>query len=464
MALSAPTQLPNGNWSYTGAGGTTTGTKDAVQSAYQSELGAQPSAAPASSQGSTPAVGRYPSGYQPPSSVPGQTPTPQSATDKAETAYMSATAPEDPSAITSRIHSEYQAEIDAIKQYYNGVLASQQVAGQELAGKTRATAAASGELGQDIGTAQQYSAGETEVAAEQSIAEAAAKDVGAVTSKEAAAIEGEIQGQKSTYQGALGKAVTYAGQRASTAQAQLSTIAGSYALNDLPQNLYDSLYEASGFSTPQQFNTYYNAARVAAQTGGKTLGDAKTGVYQQQLDGTWKKIIPGSDNSIVGDPTSGLYSRQEDGSYKQVIAPQLKAAAGVGIYNPTTGEIVHATPKIVSSGGVIYSVDPTTNRAIQLTANKTGWTATGGAADQEKAAIMSYLTSLGTTIDYNATLKKIQSDPTTYYNALGSASQSGYFTPINLGAAGTNQADAAAQAAQEAADAAANAQPTDTSS
>lgn len=370
-------------------------------------------------------TGRYPSTTSPATSPE----------DAAESTYQSESTPEDPAAIASRIQAEYAPEIQSIQNYYNSLLASQTTANTAASGSTRAEEAESGELGQDMGNA--------ETANQNSIN---AQNLGVITDKENAAegaVEGtesteeesEVMAEKTQQQTATGQEIGYLSSKASAAQSQIGTIAGTTDLASLPQDEYDSLYEASGFATPEQFNTYYNAARQSAQLGVKTIGDATTGVWSQQADGSYKQIIPGAKNTI-GDPTTGVWQLQSDGTYKNIITAQPKVgsigAGGSYVLNPTTGAIQTIAPtahKIVSSGGVIYSVDPSTNAATPLTSTKNGWAgATGSSGDQEKAAIAGYIQSIGG--DVNATITNIQADPNAYYQYLDAATNAGYYTPV----------------------------------
>lgn len=407
---------------------------------------------------------RYPSG-SPVSSTSRTTPA-----DTAETTYVNSTTPEDPAAVTSRIQSEFSGEIQAIKDYYRQLTSQQQIINTNESGKARARVAAEGELGMDIGSAEQQAQEKTNRSALEDIATKENAAISAVESNASSQAESEIAKEKSTYQSALAGDVTYQSQRSQQAEARVKSVAAAYDLASVPQGTYDQLYEASGFTTPEEFNAYYNASRVSAMTGGKTIGDATTGVWQQQMDGSWKIIVPGA--KTIGDPTSGVWQLQEDGSYKNIIPAQLKVGSigtrGSYVFNPNTGQVETVggvtSNRIVSSGGVIYSVDPNTNKATPLTKSGGGWASSSGSSSTEKAAIMSYLNTLRATpgFDYDATLKKIQDDPTTYYQALGSSMDAGIYTPTAAaGATPSDQAasDAAinaAQAAQDAADSAAS--------
>lgn len=417
-----------------------TGSSDWANTNYGPGSSPTPTPTPTPTPSSN-ATGRYPTGYTAPASngAPAQSPI-----SSAESQYQTDTTPEDPSVIASRIQSEYAAEIQSIKNYYAGLTSAQTTSNVNESGKTRALTAASGELGQDIGNTQQTDQDNSNQSKLDLITKEEQAAEGAVTGQEAAQTESEIQSQKTTQQNADTQRLSFLKDQASQAQSQISSIATSSDLSSLPQDEYDSLYEASGFSTPEQFNTYYNAVRQSGLLGAKTIGDATTGVYQQQTDGTYKKIIPGTKNTI-GDPSTGVWSLNNDGTYTNVIpaAPKIGSIGAGGSYvlgaDGTIKTIKPQANKIVSSGGVIYAVDPSTNKAIQLTTTKNGWNgATGSSGDQEKAAIIGYVNSL-TGVDPKATLDKIQSDPTTYYQALSAASNSGFFTPINLGNSGTNQ-------------------------
>lgn len=442
---------------YSGASAPTEAQANALGgSLNQSSSSSSDSSSSSSSPGSG-ATGRYPTGYNANAAAGAQ----PDKTAAAETTYLDSTQPEDPAAITSRVQSEYASEIQAIENYYTQLEAQQQVANTNESGRARAMAASQGELGSDLGTAAENAQDKVNQDALASITAQEGNAVGAVYGTEASTIEGEITGEKSTRQTALASDVTFQSNQQSKAQSQLQAIAGANSLDSLSQTEYDSLYEASGFSTPEQFNQYYNAVRASVQSGGKTLGDSTSGVYQQQTDGSWKLIIPGSSNTI-GDPTTGVWTKNADGTYTNVIPAAAKSApAGSMIYDPSTGEVKTQGNKYITSGGILYSVNTQTNVATPLTANKIGWTATGSSADQEKAAIVSYVNSLSG-VDVNATIKKIESDPTTYFKALGEASQAGYFTPVNLGGGGTtgttantsatDAADTAASNLQDAAD------------
>lgn len=443
---------PSGSIQVSDAGGNVIGTGSADFAAAYG-YNSQPTAAPTPAPTPTPtpdasgATSRYPSGYVAPTTGPEPSAPAESAEDTAEAQYQSDATAEDPNAIATRISSEYASEIQSIKNYYAGLTSQQQTVNTNESGKTRALESASGELGQDIGnteTNQQDQANEQSlnvIGQEEQNAE------GAVEGMEASTTESEIQSEKTAQQTADTQRLSFLSQQAQQAQSQIATVAGTTDLSSLPQDEYDSLYEASGFSTPEQFNTYYTAVRQGSILGAKTIGDATTGVYQQQADGTYKKIIPGTTNTI-GDPTTGVWSLQSDGTYKNVIpaAPKVGSigASGSYVFNSSTGAIQTVAPaanKIVSSGGVIYSVNPSTQQATPLTTTQNGWVgAKGASGDQEKAAIIGYVNSLGGGIDPAATIAKIQSDPTTYYQALSAATQAGYYVPVNLGV-GTDSTD-----------------------
>lgn len=441
---SSSTSLPSG-YSYTQpASGTAYLTMATAQGPAYMPLGTTPNS------GTDTATGRYPTGY----TAPAQGAAPAtSSTDQAESTYLTDSTPQSDSEIASNVQGLYAGEISSIQNYYNGLLGQQNIINTNNEGKTRATDSAEGELGSDMGNADESNASAAAETASGDIVSQENNAEGSVTNEEASATLSQEASQEQTKLAADVQNIGYQSTKAQTAQSQIQTIAGTTDLASLPQDEYDSLYEAAGFATPEQFNTYYNAARQSALTGGKTIGDASTGVWQQQANGTWTNVIPSG--TTIGDPTTGVYAKQSDGSYSQVIAPQNKVgtigAAGSYIYNPSTGQvqtIAPAAPKIVSSGGVIYSVNPTTGTATQLTANKTGWTATGGSADNEKAGIMSYVNSLGLSSDQAAALQQsIQSNPQAYYTALGNAAQAGYYTPTTIGtgtgADTTDETDAA---------------------
>lgn len=382
------------------------------------------------------ATGRYPS----------DSPTPKSATQVQEDKITAGAQAEDPTAVASRIQGEYAAELASIKNYYAGLTSHQLDTNKVESGRTRALVSASGELGQDIGNAQQDNQDTSNQDKLDIIAREGAAAEGALYSKQNTTIESEIQSEKQKQQESDVQRLGFLSDEAQKAQAQVASVAGSTDLATLPQNEYDSLYEASGFATPEQFNTYYNAMRQSALTGGKTIGDATTGVYQQKQDGTWSKVIPGA-KTTIGDPTAGVWQKQDDGTYKNIIPAQPKTgsigAQGSFIFDPTTGSIKTikpAAPKIVSSGGVIYSVDPSTQKATQLTTTQQGWTgAKGVGGDQEKAAVLSYINGLGLADEETKALTEaVQTNPQAYYATLGNASQEGYYTPMTV-SAGTPQ-------------------------
>ncbi len=393
---------------------------------------------PVSAPSNTP-EGRYPTGYVAPGTGDS---TQKSSEQTQEDKTYAGTKAEDPAVIAKRINDEYAAELQSIRNYYAGITSQQVEANKTSSGKTRALVSASGELGQDIGSAQQD---ETETQNREKLAtigrEEQVKEAG-VRSTIASTTESEIQSEKATEQAGETAHLSFLSAEAQKAQSQIATVAGTSDLANIPQNEYDSLYEASGFATPEQFNTYYNAVRQSALTGGKTIGDATTGVYQQQSDGSWKNVIKGSKDTL-GDPTAGVWQKQDDGTYKNIIPAQPKigsiGAAGSYVFDPTTKTvktIKPAAPKIVSSGGVIYSVDQNTQKATQLTKSIDGWSgAKGAAGDQEKAAILSYIhgKTLGLSdADAKALTEAVQTNPKAYYNALANAAQAGIFVPITI--------------------------------
>lgn len=366
----------------------------------------------------------------------------------AEEAYLAGQKPEDPTAKAKRIQDEYASEIASIQQYYRGLVSRQDVSNVASAGRVRAMAAAKGELGQDIGASEQS---KEEAAGQERVGfitrEEQAKEA-AVYGAETAQIESEILQEKKDKTAADLKRIEFLKTQADSARQKMQTIAGATDLKDLPQKEYDALYEASGFANPNEFNTFYAAMRQSALTGGQTIGDASTGVWQKQADGTWKTVIPGQ--KVVGDPTTGVWKQKADGEYYNVIpaAPKIGAIGAQGSYIYKDGQITTikpAAPKIVSSGGVIYSVDVSSGKAKQLTSNIQGWQgAKGSAGDQEKAAILSYVHSLGLPQDQADKLNKsIQSNPDAYYTALGNASQSGFYTPLTVSAGTTPTPDTA---------------------
>jgi hypothetical protein len=399
------------------------------------------------------ATGRYPTGdTAPDTSAPGYTPAVSPETS-AEDTYMQETAPEDPATIESRIQSEYAPEIASIQQYYNSLIAQQNTTAEGESGQVRAEEAQSGELGQDIGEEQSSSESSLEEQQMATITGEEASAVGGVEGTEATGEESEITGEKATQQTAQAGYVSYLSQQAQQAQSQIATVAGQYDLSTLPQDEYDSLYEASGFATPDQFNSYYSAVRQSSLTGGKTLGDSTSGVYQQQADGSWKVIIPGSAGTI-GDPSTGVWQKDPTtGAWTNVIPATVKSATigsqGSFVYNPTTGAIQTVAPqgsKFMSSNGVIYSINETTGAATPIAGDPTngqGWDSNSSASGLQKSAILSYFNSLGlSTTDYNNAVTQAQNNPNFYYTALGNATQSGYYTNTSLGV-GTGPAPAA---------------------
>lgn len=398
----------------------------ATSSTFVAPPSPTPTPAPAAA-----ATGRYPTGYTAPAS--GSTPA-ESASDTAEDTYQADSNSQTPASIASQVEGEYSGELSAIKNYYANLTSQQTVVNTQNSGKVRATEAASGELGQDIGNSETGEQDNSNSAALATITAEEGNAEGAVYGAEAGATETDLAAARTSQLTADEQKISYLSTQAQAAQSQIQTVAGSTDLASLPQDEYDSLYEASGFSTPEQFNTYYSAARQSALTGGKTIGDATTGVWQQQIDGTWKSVIPGS--NTIGDPTTGVWSKGTDGTYTNVIPAAVKTgtigAAGSYIYNPQTGAVQTIAPaanKIVTSGGVLYSVDPTTNEATALAGTPTngeGWSSTKAGSDAEKAAILSYAKAQG--YDTDTVITNLESDPNAYYQALGAAAQAGYYT------------------------------------
>ena len=384
-----------------------------------------------------------------PTTTPTQTPV-----QGAQADYAQDVTPEDPAAKAARIQAEYAAEIASIQQYYGNLVSGAQKANVNTEGAVRSIQGAAGSLFSPTGVSaikKEQEAGQARVNA---IGDEMQTKIASIQSGIAAKIEEETINEKTTKTAADLARITELKTQQEEAQKKMATIAAATALKDLSQPEYDALYEAAGFANADEFNTYYESMRQSAMTGGKTIGDAKSGVYQQQQDGSWKIVIPATD--AIGTPETGVWKQKDDGTYANVIPAQPKIGAigaqGSYVFNPSSGKIdviKPAAPKIVASGGVIYSVDPTTSKATPLTssASQDGWSgAKGSAGNQEKAAVLSYINSLGINDDQKKQLQSaVKSNPDDYYNALAKASQAGFFIPMNIGApTDTTASDAAA--------------------
>lgn len=379
--------------------------------------------------------------------------------DAAETAYETSTTPEDPAALNARIAATYQTQLAGIQSYYAGLKTTQDAAQQTVndknAGRTRATAAASGVLGSTFGDAQENTTDQagrdamglvdSGIAGDESNAEAA------VYGKIADTTNTELDAEKAANTTALQNRITYLQNVATQARSQTQTVAASTSLDDLSQEQYDDLYAKSGFSNADEFNTFYEAARTAALQGVKLTGDSTTGYYMPTV---------GADGSV---------------SYKNVIkgTPQVVNGGQYGTYqlDPSSGSVTQLSPgqttKIYSSGGQLFSVDMTTHKATPITqkistsTDKIGW----GKDEQSTLAVQSwvenniddYNSTHGTTYTPTQLLGIVKTNPDAFLEALNQAFQAHIYLPSSL-LPDTSGSDAAASAATDAADQTFNAQ------
>lgn len=379
---------------------------------------------------STDKVGRYPS---------------SSAGASDSTTLDQSETPESEESIQSRIEDSYATQISAINSVKADLLQKQGVVNANNEGRTRATAASSGVLGQDIGNENQDSAAAESAAANKAIEDASASEIAALQSKASDTAESEYNTEKGNYQ-------TYLKSKISDTQAKVGTIAASTPLEDLPQTEYDSLYASAGFDNPDEFNAYYEASRTAALQGVKLTGSDTTGYYMP---------VVGADGKV---------------SYQNVIkakpVPISGSQYGNYVYDPTTGDVQAvsqgSTSKVITSGGRLWLVpmkngSPTGGAAQALTPQSAGSTAKVGwdkASTDQQLAVQSWIEGQagGDTASEQHYLQVVQSNPDAFLTALNSAFEAGTYIPAALDSTATDSsaADAAAQSAQDAADAAAN--------
>lgn len=397
------------------------------------------SSSPAASPIQTTKVARYPSAKA----------TTTDPVQGAEDQYQSASKPESYADVEKRIVNSYSSEIAAIRANSAAQLAAQDPLNKANEGRTRAASAGSGTLGTDFGNGEMTEAEKASQRANDLIRTDAQAKEGAITSKAGEEARADYNTERTTGQAALKDKIGYAKDAVSQVQSKIQTIAAATKLDDLSQNEYDSLYAHSGFNSPEEFNAFFEAAHTAALQGTKLVGDATTGYYVPQID----------------PATGGL-------TYKNVIKPIVKPTQyGAYEWDPTSGEvktIAQAQPKIMTSGGRIWSIDPKTNKAVPLTARVAA--AAGGKVGYEKAnldqqlAVHAWIESEAEKSgrDASAYLTQVKTDPNAFMEALNGALQSGIYVPaaVSQDSTDTSAADAsaanAAQAAQDAADAAAN--------
>lgn len=362
-------------------------------------------------------------------------------------------APEDPSAITARISDEYAQEVAAIKSITADQIASQDKVNAQDEGATRATSAATGVLGSDMGNDNQTRAQEQSQSADQQIQSSEESQLAGIQQNISTAAEGEYTTEKSAYTTALQNKI-------SSTQSTIQSMAANTPLSSLSQNEYDSLYASAGFDTPEEFNAYYTAAGQAAKLGTKLVGSDAVGYFLPQID-----------------PTSGNVT------YSNVIMPKPTAGSQYGTYqyNPTTGNVETVSPgttgKIITSGGQLWLVpmqngSPTGGKAVPLTQKTTGTGSStkGGwskATIDQQLAVQSTIMSEAQAANYtqdqtNAAIEAVQSDPTKFLDVLNVAFDSGTYQPTALDSTGSGQTDdsaatAAESAASDAEDAADNA-------
>jgi len=345
-----------------------------------------------------------------------------SATDALESTILNNAQPESEADIQARIEAGYAQEIAAIKATYAGIMSGQVAVGQQNAGRTRASAAASGVLGQDIGNSEQASQAATEQQAEATIAAEEAAKEGDVYGQINTQAENEYQTERANFNTAQNNELSYLQTRAKDTQAQVASIAATTDLSKLDQATYDSLYAKAGFDTPDEFNAYYNASRQAALQGVKLVGDSTTGFYMPVVDSSGNVSYK---NVIKGKPITGSIG-----------------TGGAYIYDPTTGQVQTVQPtvnKIITSGGILYSVNPTTNKATPLTkkssstSSKVGW----GDDLQSTLAVQSYAEGnadaynkkYGTSYTPDQLIAAAKSSPDAFLVILNEALGSGVYNP-----------------------------------
>ena len=393
-------------------------------------------AAPAtSSDSSSTKVARYPSaGVSSSSKV-----------DDDENDYQNASKQESYNDIEQRILGSYSSEIAAIKAAEAAALTAQAPINAQAEGRTRASSAASGTLGTDFGNSQQGAAEKTSSDNNNKIVSDYETKINDLQNQAAQQAESEYSGERSSAQQAAKDKITYDQQQQATTQSKIQQIAAATSLDDLSQDEYDSLYANSGFSSGDEFNAYYNAARQAAIQGTKLVGDSTTGWYVPQID---------SNGNLT---------------YKNVIKPIVKpTATGAYQFDPDTGEvktIAGAQNKIITSGGRIWSIDPTTNKATALTSRVA--TAADGKVGYQKATVDQQLavhawieSQPGSDAQKQQALANVQSSPDYFMTALNGALQSGIYVPAAVSSDSSDDAASAdaEQAAQDAEDAADNLQ------
>ncbi len=365
----------------------------------------------------------------------------------AQNAYGESVKPESDASIEARIQSEYSGELAAIRSKYADITAQHLTSDKAQEGRTRANASAEGTLGGDFGNAEQSTAERATADDIASVkAQQAAEEAGVGTAVRTAT-EAERQAQKGTYQQSLKENVGTAQQKVKDTQSMIQQVAAATDLNSLDQKEYDTLYANSGFDTPELFNKFYEASHQAAIAGTKLLGDATTGYYVPQVgpDGqlSYKNVIP----AIVKPTQYGAYTFDANTGEVKTIAP--------------------AQPKIVSSGGRLWSVDPKTNEAKALTSataasgGKVGWQAAN--TDQHLAVVSyaenqanAYNKKYGTSYTPQQIISAAQSNPDAFLTVLNLAAGSGIYNPASVyvdpASQDTSTMDAATQAAQDAAD------------
>jgi hypothetical protein len=360
-------------------------------------------AAPSGTTTTPSATPRYPSGYPtsygPISAPPAQGGTPPTALEDAEQKYLNDSTVEDPTAIAKRIQDIYQQEINGVQAQYANLISGQEETNVNNLGRTRATAAASGTLGSSFGNAAM---GTTEQYNEQQLETLQTEEQSALSdiyTKIGSQSETEYQNELSQRSAAEQQYIQYLGQQATQAQSQIAQIAATTPYDQLDQPTLDYLFKSSGFATPQQFQTYYNAATNAAKVGLKLYGNATTGYYSPSVDPTtgalnYNVVIPGIGTKLAPgqtqvDVTGKTIATGED--ITKTIAP------GAVLVDTTTGKVIdqgnakiQAVPfmsSVVSTGGPAGTKGTTSTAGSATDKATAGDSSKGGAVASDSGNI-----------------------------------------------------------------------------
>ena len=236
--------------------------------------------------------------------------------------------------IRRSLDAQLSASLGAIRSKYATLKGEAVQAGKQQLGRTRAGAAASGVLGSTFGEAELGAQEQKNLEAQRLLEEQQATEESQArygideATRKRFVEEREYAGKESDRQlAALEKT-------ASSARENIKNIATTSRFDDIPTSTVESLFTQSGFSTPEEFKSFFEAARQAATKKNVELKEMK--------DGGWVKFTT---DPITGEITTDQVVKAPPVEKK---VQEVDLGNRVSVIDSSTGTEMYSYPKGVS--------------------------------------------------------------------------------------------------------------------